>query len=70
MNFSDWPRALPERAAKRLERISEEVDDKDMPPAKYTLLHPEARLTASQREQLIHWADQEAARLKPATTNE
>ena len=70
LNFSDWPRALPERAAKRLERISEEVDDKDMPPAKYTLLHPEARLTAGQREQLIHWADQEAARLKPAATNE
>jgi hypothetical protein len=64
MNFSDWPRALPERAAKRLERISEEVDDKDMPPAKYTLLHPEARLNAGQREQLIRWADQEAARLK------
>jgi hypothetical protein len=64
LNFSDWPRALPERAAKRLERISEEVDYKDMPPAKYTLLHPEARLTTSQREQLIHWADQEAARLK------
>ena len=64
LNFSDWPRALPERAAKRLERISEEVDDKEMPPAKYTLLHPEARLTAGQREQLIHWADQEAARLK------
>jgi hypothetical protein len=64
LNFSDWPRALPERAAKRLERISEEVDYKDMPPAKYTLLHPEARLTAAQREQLMHWADQEAARLK------
>ncbi len=64
LNFSDWPRALPERAAKRLERISEEVDDKEMPPAKYTLLHPEARLTAGQREQLIHWADQEAAQLK------
>jgi hypothetical protein len=64
LNFSDWPQALPERAAKRLERISEEVDDQDMPPAKYTLLHPEARLTAGQREQLMHWADQEAARLK------
>jgi hypothetical protein len=68
LNFSDWPRALPERAAKRLERISEEVDYKDMPPAKYTLLHPEARLTAGQREQLIHWADQEAARLKATGT--
>ena len=64
LNFSEWPRELPERAAKRLERISEEVDYKDMPPAKYTLLHPEARLTAGQRKQLMHWADQEAARLK------
>ena len=70
LKFSDWPRALPERAAKRLERISEEVDYKDMPPGKYTLLHPAARLTAGQREQLIHWADQEAARLKAAATNE
>jgi hypothetical protein len=32
-------------------------------------MHPEARLTASQREQLMHWADQEAARLKPAATD-
>jgi hypothetical protein len=70
LNFSDWPRALPERAAKRLERISEELDYKDMPPAKYTLLHPEARLTAVQRKLLIDWADQEAARLKSASTNQ
>ena len=69
LNFSDWPHALPERAAKRLERVSEEVGYKDMPPGKYTLMHPEARLTADQRQQLIHWADQEAARLKPAATN-
>jgi hypothetical protein len=70
LNFSDWPRTLPKRAAKRLERISEEVDYQEMPPAKYTLMHPRARLTASQREQLIQWADQEAARLKAAATNE
>ena len=69
LNFSNWPRALPERAVKRLERISEEVDYQDMPPAKYTLMHPEARLTTGQRQQLIHWADQEAAQLKPAVTN-
>jgi hypothetical protein len=64
MNLSEWPHDLPERAAKRLGRISEEVGYKNMPPAKYTLMHPEARLTADQRQQLIHWADQEAARLK------
>ena len=70
LNFSNWPRALPERAAKRLERMSEELDYKEMPPAKYTALHPAARLTASQREQLIHWADAEAGRLKAAVTNQ
>jgi hypothetical protein len=64
LDFSEWPRELPERAAKRLERISEEVDYKDMPPAKYTLMHPEAQLTAGQREQLMQWADGEAERLK------
>jgi hypothetical protein len=30
------------------------------------LIHADARLTVAQREQLIHWANQEAARLKPA----
>ena len=70
MNFSDWPHDQPERAAKRLERISEEVGYRNMPPGKYTLLHPEARLIPAQREQLIHWADGEAARLKAAVTNQ
>jgi len=70
LNFSEWPRDLPERAAKRLERISEEVEDQDMPPRKYTRLHSDARLTAAQREALIHWADAEAARLKAAVTNQ
>ena len=70
MNFSEWPHDLPARAAKRLERISEEVGYKDMPPGKYTLLHPDARLTTSQRETLINWTDEAAARLKSAATNE
>ncbi len=69
LNFSDWPHALPERAAKRLERVSEELDYKEMPPKKYTLIHAGARLTDSQRQELIHWADQEAERLNPAGAN-
>lgn len=70
LNFSEWPQDQSERAAKRLERISEEVEDRDMPPRKYTLLHSDARLTAAQREALMRWADAEAARLKAATTNQ
>jgi len=64
LNFSEWPRDFPERAAKRLEDISEELDYNEMPPAKYTLLHPEARLSTEQRKQLSQWADQEAAKLR------
>lgn len=68
LNFSDWPRAVPEIAAKRLDRISEELDYKEMPPKKYTLIHADARLTDDQRKSLIQWADQESEKLKPSGT--
>ena len=70
VNFSDWPQAHPDWAARRWEDISEQLDYKEMPPAKYTMLHPAACLTDAQRQALIHWADAEAARLKAAVTNE
>jgi hypothetical protein len=64
LNFSEWPHALPERATKRLERVSEELDYKNMPPRKFTLMHPAARLAEAQRQELIKWADDTAAKLK------
>lgn len=63
LNFSEWP-SNPARAGKRLENASEELGYKDMPPAKYQIIHPAARLTDDQRQELIQWADQEAKRLK------
>ncbi len=64
LNFSNWPVSDPERAAKRLSNASEQLGYNDMPPAKYQAIHPDARLTANQRQQLIQWLDQEAKRLK------
>jgi len=64
LNFSDWPVDDAGRAAKRLDNASEELGYKEMPPAKYQAIHPAARLTADQRQQLIQWLDQEAKRLK------
>ena len=69
VNFSDWPNDHPDWAARRWERVSEELDYKEMPPAKYTMMHPEARLTDAQRQELIQWADGMAAKLKAAGTN-
>ena len=68
-NFSEWP-AEAARAAKKLDRINEVLDYRQMPPKKYTLLHPEARLTDGQRKQLLDWTDAEAARLRATTTTE
>jgi hypothetical protein len=65
LNLSDWP-VDPARAAKQLDRINEVVDYREMPPKKYTLLHADARLTASQRQELLDWTDAEAKKLKSA----
>lgn len=64
VNFSEWPREYPDRVVRRLEDISEELDYNEMPPAKYTWLHPKADLTSDQRKELSKWANDEAQRLK------
>ena len=68
MKFSEWPNNDPMRAAKRLEDMSEEIGEGDMPPKKYTMIHADARLTDNQRKELTEWLDSEAARLKSAAT--
>jgi hypothetical protein len=69
LNFSVWP-ADPAAVAKKMERINEVLDYREMPPKKYTLLHPEARLTDAQRKQLMDWSDATANQLHAASTNQ
>ena len=64
-NFSDWP-VEPELVAKKLDRINEVLDYKEMPPKKYTLLHPEARLTEAQRKAIMDWTDAATKKLEAA----
>ena len=63
LNFSDWPVEV-DRAAKKLDRINEVLDYREMPPKKYTVLHPEARLSEAQHQALLDWSDAEAKKLK------
>jgi hypothetical protein len=65
LDLSQWPANQPDRAARRLENMSEEIGNGEMPPKKYTAIHADARLTESQRKELTDWLDAEAARLKP-----
>lgn len=48
LNFSEWQRAYEEA-----HEAAEVLQEGEMPPAKYIPLHPEAKLTASERQQLI-----------------
>jgi hypothetical protein len=69
LNFSAWP-ADPAAIAKKLDRINEVLDYREMPLKKYTLLHPEARLSDARRKQLMDWTDAAANQLPAASTNQ
>jgi hypothetical protein len=64
LDLSDWPAGQPDRAAKRLENMSEKIGYDEMPPSKYTAIHADARLTDGQKKELTGWLDAEAERLK------
>ncbi len=68
-NFSEWP-GEPARIAKKLDRINEVLDYREMPPKKYTALHPEARLTEPQRKLIMDWSDAAASKLRDSSTNQ
>ncbi len=48
MNFSDWS-----RTSQRAQKIIREIEEGRMPPSFYLPLHPEARLSADEKAQLI-----------------
>jgi hypothetical protein len=58
LNFSDWPRASQEAGD-----AAETVLEREMPPRSYLLMHPEAVLSAQERQAL---ADGLTATLGPA----
>ncbi len=56
LNFSDWDQYTGKKKEKKLKEIAEEIDEREMPPWFYLPLHPEARLSSHDREQLRTWA--------------
>jgi hypothetical protein len=68
LDFSDWPDEAA-RAAKKMDRINEVLDYREMPPKKYTLLHADARLTEIQRKEIMDWTEAAADKLRAATNN-
>ncbi len=64
VNLSEWPGDNLNVARKKIEDMSDEIDDGDMPMKKYTLIHKDARLTPQQRDTLTQWLNDQASALK------
>jgi cytochrome c len=56
MNLSRWEENSPEEKIAILTRIRAAARSKVMPPPQYTLIHPEAKLSAAQIQELYAWA--------------
>jgi hypothetical protein len=63
LDFSAWAAYPPGRQAKKLRESAEEIGAGEMPPWYYRLVHPEARLTAGERELLRGWFVDASARV-------
>ena len=56
LNFSTWTQVPPERKAKKLAEVVDEVGEGEMPPWFFLPLHPEAKLTPEEQQVIVRWA--------------
>ena len=63
LNFSDWPQTKPWEAKAKLESIAHALRSDSMPLADYRWLHPQSKLTSTERNQLAQWAEVAAKQL-------
>ncbi len=55
LNFSEWAAYDAEKQAHKTEECAEVIGEKEMPMKGYVWLHPEARLSDAQRQQMMEW---------------
>ena len=55
MNFSSWNAYRLDERDRLLKEVLEEIDEENMPPRYFRLLHPGARMTESELERLRAW---------------
>jgi hypothetical protein len=63
MNLSRWPDYSPQDRVQLLTEIGSAVRNRQMPLPRYLLLHPEARLTDAERQQVYRWTRAERGRI-------
>jgi len=55
LNFSEWSTFSEKRKNKKLEEMMEELEEREMPLKTYLPMHPEAKLSDNQMNELITW---------------
>jgi hypothetical protein len=70
LNFSEWAGYSRDVQAQKLIAVIKEVQDGDMPPWYYSMMHRESRLNQQERDRIKAWADAELTKpgIKPAQT--
>jgi hypothetical protein len=63
MNLSQWQDYSTDDRLRLLSEIGSAVRNREMPVQRYVLLHPEARLTDAERQQIYRWTRTERNRL-------
>ena len=59
LNFSTWTAGTPHRpTTNEVQEICDAVSNGAMPPRRYRLMHPDARLSEADKETFRTWADQ------------
>jgi cytochrome c551/c552 len=58
LNFSIWNRYEERRKTRKWKEIAEQVEKGKMPQWYYVSLHPDAKLSAADRELIVKWAKQ------------
>ena len=66
LNLSTWQHYTTKRQLKKTRAIWDEVEEGEMPLWTYPLLHPEAKLSAQERETLRRFSEERAAQLERA----
>jgi len=63
MNFSQWQDYSTDDRLRLLSAVGSAVRNRAMPPQRYLLLHPEARLGDEERQQIYRWTRNERHRI-------
>lgn len=57
LNFSEWGNYSLRKQGNKLNEISKQIKEGEMPLTSYTLIHRNAILTSVQKEEVVHWID-------------